>query len=280
MEKIIFVVVLYKTHPQHSATLVSLSQHSYAEFYIDPIFVVWDNSSHGFGESSLDFMPGRVKYYHSGLNEKLSSAYNKVVLDSSDMDWYVFLDDDSCVDESYLISLKSFFTSGVPVAVPKILHNGVIISPGAVRGVKGKLLPEFSLYTGVRSSKQLVAMMSGTVVSSSVFGSGVYFDERLQLYGVDTRFFIDYSNVYSKIYVLDVVMTHHSALRDESMPVEEQVVRHRRLAAAWPIIFDGVRFYRLKLFFYILYYSLKLSLVRRSPRFLLVALSVSSLFKR
>lgn len=275
---IMFVVVLYKKPPLTSETINSLSAHCFEKYGITPSFSVWDNSAEGYGNASLDFMPGELFYYHTGRNERLSHIYNTVVLDNK-VDWYVFLDDDSFIGSDYLEALMPFFDSHIDVAIPKIVYNNVVISPGMVKGIKGKLLSSDMLYPGKRKSQAIAAMMSGTVVNRRVFESEVTFDERISFYGVDTRFFIDYSKEFEFIYILDVTIPHHSALRDQNMPVAEQIERHRKLTSAWPLIFRDARFFRVKLFFYISYYALKLSVIKRDPRFLLIFLSVSALFK-
>ncbi|WP_375057340.1 glycosyltransferase [Zobellella sp. DQSA1] len=279
MKKILFLVVLYKTHPEASSTIISLSEKIFEKYGIEPSFAIWDNSLDGYGEHTLKHLPGPVKYYHYGVNEKLSVAYNRIVFDSDDVDWFVFLDDDSLIDDEYLSSLPEFFSSNTYIAVPKISFNDTVISPGQIRSIKGKRLPGYSLLGGVMGSKNIVAMMSGTVVSRDVFVAGLKFDERLSFYGVDTRFFIDYSKRFSQLFLLSATMVHHSALRDNLMPVNEQVVRHKKLAEAWSIIFDDVKCYQVKLFFYIIYYALKLSVVRRNISFLRVGLSIFHLFK-
>lgn len=275
---IIFVVVLYKKPPLLSETIKSLSVHKFENYGISPSFAIWDNSSAGYGKESLNLMPGKLFYYHTGKNEKLSYIYNKIVSNNKS-DWYVFLDDDSFIGSDYLDALIPFFDSEVNVAIPKIIYDDVIISPGMVKEIKGKRLSSDKLYPGKRKSKSIAAMMSGTIVSNRVFETGVLFDEKISFYGVDTRFFIEYSKVFEFIYILDVVIPHHSALRDKDMPVSEQVERHRKLTSAWPLIFRDAKFFRVKLFLYISYYALKLSITKRDPRFLLVLLSIFSLFK-
>lgn len=268
MKNVTFIVVVYRVPPKESTTLISLSGLDFHRHGVAPTFAVWDNSLEGYGLDHLPHFSGEVKYYHTGKNQGLAKVYNSVVKDCDSSEWFVFLDDDSVVDINYLHSLEPFFSSEVLLAVPRIVSQERLISPGFVKGVKGRSWSMKDCTAGATGSSSIVAMMSGTVVSAKVFATGVFFDERLTFYGVDTRFFVDYSRRFSQLYILDVVMPHHSALRDSSLPAVEQVDRHRRLVAAWPIVFDYVRFYRLKLFFRIIYYSIKLSVYRRDCRFL------------
>lgn len=280
MREVVFLVVIYGSKPSECSTLVSLSRQRFSEYGIRPVFAVWDNSPHGYGIASLSFLPGRVSYYSFGINERLSVVYNSVVSDLKHADWFVFLDDDSVISAKYLESLPAFFDSGVSLAVPKIVHDGVCISPGMVTSIKGKLMPDIIDFSGIKKSKSIVAMMSGTVVRGKVFELGLRFDERLSFYGVDTRFFIDYSKFFSEVFILDVIMPHRSALRDRNLPLDEQVVRHKKLCAAWSVIFEESPFYREKLFIYIAYYAVKLSFTRRSLKFLAVFSSAFDLLRR
>lgn len=268
MKKVTFIVVVYHVTPRESTTLISLSCLDFDRYGVAPTFAVWDNSVEGYGLDRLPNFSGDVKYYHTGKNQGLAEVYNSVVKDCSGSEWFVFLDDDSVVDTDYLCNLERFFSTEILLAVPRIVSQGRLISPGLVKGVKGKSWKLKDCTAGARRSSSIVAMMSGTVVNAKVFAMGVSFDERLTFYGVDTRFFIDYSRKFSQLYILDVVMPHHSALRDRSLPMAVQMDRQRRLVSAWPIIFDYVPFFRLRVFFRIVYYSIKLSACRRDFRFL------------
>lgn len=279
MKKILFLVVLYKTPPEKSSTIISLVGKDFSACGVEPIFAVWDNSLSGYGKRVLDSILGEVKYYHSGVNESLSVVYNKVVAGEEGADFFVFLDDDSIIGDEYLSALSGFLASDVPLAVPKIKYKGNIISPGKLYGVKGAPLSGRFLQVGKKSSASITAMMSGVVVSRQVFDLGVRFDERLGFYGVDTRFFIDYANKFKFLFVLDVVMPHQTALRDREVSIDDQVLRHQKLVDSWSVVFCDVGFYRFKLFFYIFYYSFKLALVRRSFGFLVLLFSAFNLLR-
>lgn len=265
--KVLFVVVLYKTPPGESRTIVSLASNDYSALGIDPVFSIWDNSSDGFGDVSLGMLPGEIKYYHEGVNAPLSAIYNKVILSSTDCSWVVLLDDDSCVTSSYINSLPVFFKSGISLAIPKIELKGRLISPGKIVGVRGRKLKSSDLKVGSFPSKSLTAMMSGTVVGMSAFIGGLRFDERLRFYGVDTRFFMDYATRYSEVFILDVSMSHDSALRDNSLSVSEQISRHLRLIESWPVVFSEKILIKPRLLLYLFYYVTKLALVRRNINF-------------
>ncbi len=86
------------------------------------------------------------------------------------------------------VSLAGYFSSDVPVAIPRIMFERSLISPGKVEGVRGKQVSKEHLNVGGVDSIGLVAMMSGTVIHRQVFDAGQRFDERLSFYGVDMKF--------------------------------------------------------------------------------------------
>ena len=156
--RINFIVVLYSTEPESSKTLRSLSNVDFAKYGIDAAYCIQDNSLSGFDLGSIQRMLGPVNYYHTGENKKLSAVYNELIKDNCNCDYYIILDDDSVIDDSYLLSLLPFFKSNVKVAVPLIKHNGDLISPGRISGVRGHALSESDVAVGVVKSSNLVAM--------------------------------------------------------------------------------------------------------------------------
>lgn len=267
MERVLFITVVYSENPSKTTTLLSLSELDYSKFNINPVFSVWDNSTNGYGLSSIPNMPGEVFYYHTGNNEYLSKVYNNVICKQNDVDWVVILDDDSVIDESYLNALLFFFKSGLNLAVPMIECCGELISPGIQRGVRGRKLSLKTLDVDVISSKYIVAMMSGTIIRRTLFNQGLLFDERLSFYGVDTRFFIDFSKKNKDIFLLNTKMNHHSALRDINEPYASQLKRFKNLFLAKKIIFEDLPFVRVRLIVYLLLFILNQSIKRRTLSF-------------
>lgn len=268
MRKVLFLTVVYGSPPSETSTLVSLSTHNFSQFKISPTFIIWDNSSAGFGFESIPNLPGDVKYYHTGNNTPLSSVYNRIISEYSDVDWVVLLDDDSIIDTSYLLALQDFWDSNVPLAIPKIESSGVLISPGKLIGVHGKALTNNEIQQVLLPSKGIAAMMSGTIIRRDVFNKGLIFDERLSFYGIDTRFFIDYSSFFSSVYVLNTTMKHSSALRDPTLNNDALLRRLGNLLQSWPLVFDKVPYYRFRLVCYMTFFIFKHVIKKRSLIFL------------
>lgn len=263
-----FLVVVYSTSPGLTTTLKSLATLDFQSARILPKFSIWDNSEHGFGEASIPTLPGEVTYHHSGKNEPLSKVYNALISCSADSDYFIVLDDDSSITNDYISSLDVFFRSSVPVAVPQILFNNSLISPGTIKGVRGRALNLQDLVTGPVPSKNIVAMMSGTVISKEALSRGLKFDERLSFYGVDTRFFIDYANIYSEIFILKASIPHSSALRENGQAYTKKVQRFRNLILSRPLVFDYVKHHKIKISLYVLLFSLNTCLKEKNIRYL------------
>lgn len=263
-----FLVVVYSTSPSSTTTLKSLATLDFQLAGILPEFSIWDNSEQGFGEASIPTLPGEVTYHHSGKNEPLSKVYNTLISNSAGSDYFIVLDDDSSITSDYISSLDLFFRSRVPVAVPQILFNHKLISPGIIKGVRGRALSLQNLVTGPVPSKNIVAMMSGTVISKEALSRGLKFDERLSFYGVDTRFFIDYANCFREIFILKTSIPHSSALRESGQAYTQKVQRFRNLILSRPLVFDYVKHHKLKISLYILLFSLNTCRKEKNIRYL------------
>ncbi|MNQ32198.1 Glycosyl transferase family 2 [compost metagenome] len=255
--KINFIVVVYATPPALTVTLKSLGSIDFSKFRITQSLSIWDNSAEGFGKDAIPDINGGVSYYHNGRNERLSVVYNKIVADSEGSQYFIVLDDDSEITEEYICSLFGFFSSGIPVGIPRILFKRDLISPGMVQGVRGKQISNEHLRVGSKDSKDLVAMMSGTIIHRQVFDTGLRFDERLSFYGIDTKFFIDYAKRYSKIFILDAVLIHNSALRERGQTYESRVKRLKNLVLSRLYVFDHVSNFRLKILIYLFFFCMK-----------------------
>ncbi|MEY8215678.1 MAG: glycosyltransferase [Colwellia sp.] len=271
--KVLFLTVLYSTPPKECSTIRSLAKLDFSATAIEPSFVFWDNSKEGFGCKDLKtmFAGVDVDYHHSPENLGLAVLYNRVVKQSRHLvDYMVFLDDDSSIPSDYLDSMLTFFESGVMLALPKIYCDDVLISPGVINGVRGRLFDAKAYKAGVVASKNIVGMMSGTVINSKLFDSEIAFCERLSLYGVDTKFYLDYQLVSQDIFFMNVAIGHSSALRDSSIPIDNQIARFSNLMASQLVVFEEKRFFKVRLFTYFIFFVLLKCIRNRSIRYALL----------
>jgi GT2 family glycosyltransferase len=166
------------------------------------------------------------------------------------------LDDDSILDGNYIENLKNAIYHRANVAIPLIFHDKKLISPGAISGVKGRVINRTELNLGFNNNKNIVAMMSGTLIRTAVFKK-IKFDERLSFYGVDTKFFIDYQQKFNSIYIMDCSMEHDSALRTKTGTPIQNYNRLMMLVSSWRYVYDHVFLYRTRLSLRIVLFSLK-----------------------
>lgn len=181
--RIRILVVLYGCTPSQSETLNSL----YAGLgFLDNVeLVVWNNGPSLLSENDCALVYERFpdsSVVQTINNISLAAIYNNFI-DDCIADYYVILDHDSTLTESYLAELKSLTEPGV--YVPVITMGGVPQSP---RNQK-KFSP------GPFTDEDCpVAIGSGMVLSHEILiqtkkAFGSIFDERFVLYGVDTTFF-------------------------------------------------------------------------------------------
>ncbi|HHQ6582081.1 TPA: hypothetical protein ACSTJ2_004120 [Serratia fonticola] len=272
MVDVLFICVVYSRHPENSKTVKSFKNINFSDYNISPTLAVWDNSVEGYGNTSLDTVTNSDKFYfHNGKNEKLSKIYNSLIKQfSKSVRWVVILDDDSIITNEYINAMCTFFIScgeskTACIAIPKIFNDGKLISPGIIKGVRGYSL--ISIEDGISRCKSLVAMMSGTVLGVGISDRIPIFDERLNFYGVDTKFFKDASMNRCDIYVLPVEIEHESSLRDNNLDYNDAYPRLVNLFKSKSIIFEDVIFSKYRIKIYLLIFVIKKVIKTKDARF-------------
>lgn len=186
---------------------------------------VWDNSN------DIEIINFNKKYckeqciYHhfSGSNEFLSVVYNNFLLKYK-YDFLLIFDDDSKVSYEYINAvIDSTECADFHVAVPRIIsQEGTFYSPAKFGLVKGKHLNSIS--PGFYSD--LVSISSGIVIDcKKIISKQVKFDENLNLYGVDTDFFLSLIRKGIAIYVLPVWLEHDLSIFNR----ETNLIKRKRL---------------------------------------------------
>lgn len=266
-KKVVFIVVLYSYDVITSPTLTSIAKLNFLKTLGSNIDVlIWDNSYNGSditrcclnSNSTVNF-----SYRHCPENLPLSKVYNTLIKETH-FDWICIFDEDTGFDEQYVFEVKNLMLSGAKLGVPLIKFNETVISPGIVEGVRGRLIKPNEFSFGLNCSKAIVAMMSGVCISTLVFDSGIFFDERLTFYGIDTKFFIQFSEVHPSVFIMNVTLLHDSALRDETLSIEKKVSRRKNLYLAAPIVFERIRFYRFRLAVYFFLAIIKMCFKNRT----------------
>ncbi len=249
-------VVIFSQPAEKTETLRALSQIDFDKLNIKPFFFIRDNSKDGHPRKFFDDKL-RYDYFvdHDFINQKLSVVYNQMVAYSvknkTGSDMYVFLDDDSKINDEYFHKLIDFYESEASVGIPIIHNNDEVISPGKLDKVKGRSITREQFHIGVNENDKFVAMMSGTAIKETVFSiDKIMFCEKLSFYGVDTKFFLDFWQKHNTVFILDYSLQHHSALRDKNYDFNSMYARLSNVMRAHFYIFSNERRYKIKLFTY------------------------------
>ncbi|PSW70445.1 hypothetical protein C0Z01_06430 [Photobacterium kishitanii] len=169
---------------------------------------IWDNSLNlDITEFNKCFIYDQNVYYHtSGKNEALSIVYNKFINKYAD-DFLLILDDDSEINDKYISeAIKLTSNDLFYVGVPKIISQiGEMYSPAKFGLVKGKHFKNISC----GFHYDITAISSGIIINcNKIISNKILFDEKLNLYGIDTDFFVSLNKKQIPIYVLDVDINH------------------------------------------------------------------------
>lgn len=162
---------------------------------------VWDNSP--YSQSSEDLYVD--KYTHTPENLPLSRIYN-IFLSQGHSDIFCIFDDDTDLKIDYFRSVNRL-TKNVPVGIPKIYHQGKLLSP--LKDVFGWGRCFHDLASGTFVSNGLTFINSGLALHRSYVSKyAPIYDENLSFYGTDTQVAHDYWVRNPEIRILDVSLSH------------------------------------------------------------------------
>lgn len=263
----LFLVVLYKKKISECETIESLAKVN-GEF--DKKIIIWDNGGIYQDESELALLKklrGDCVYICDGVNTGLATVYNKVCNENS-FDYVIILDHDTNLPANYLSVLDDSVknNSDIKLFLPLIYSEGKLVSPGDLRVFKGRHWRRE--ICGPVSSKSKLAITSGMVIAKKYMaGNKRVFDERLRLYGIDTKFMIDYAESEDEFFVMPVKINHHTMLWSNPT-ADVMLVRFRNLRRSWFIVFSDSG---LKLFMvipYSIFVSVKMAIKYKDVRFM------------
>jgi GT2 family glycosyltransferase len=255
---ILVLVVLYRAAPSASKTLLSLAKSTHVGDQVSVL--VWDNSRTELSESEVIDSFG-FKYDGVPNNMSLAKVYNRVIKDYFSHDLFVLFDQDTEISVDYFEELircySRYKNSQCFLYVPRVFYQSRLISPGTRQFVKGVSLNAIS--PGLRGSEKLLGIASGLAIDgryiSSVLQSGCsVFDERLELYGIDTKFFMDYEEQGRLVCIMRAKLYHDSALRSRS---GVSVRRIEKLTAAWLVVYTNGFWSGLAIRIYVFYFVVK-----------------------
>ncbi len=266
--KLIVLVVLYKKTISASATISRLLLQNKAMFDLE--LVIWDNSPAACPEAEISRLSAtfdKFQYISTPENVWLSKLYNQV-LHSNTYDYALLLDQDSELPDYYFDKLSAAIKDfpHISLFLPIVMNNKRLVSPGSFIYFKGKHWKRIK--TGLISSKNVLAITSGMVISIKVFlAHQMKFDERLNLYGIDTSFMLSFSKFEEQLYVLPVKFDHDTVLWSNPS-ADVMLSRFRNLKGTWPKILSDRPLALVLAYFYSKAVSLKLAMKYQDVRFL------------
>jgi len=215
---LLVIVVLYKNEINSAETIKSLIQCK-DYFNHNLRIAVWDNSPQAQNEEKVQLLEKQFEnfyYYHTGKNLSLAKVYNRLIKEHENfVDFVNIWDQDSTFSidfyEKFELAIQE---NSICLYLPKVYQEKQLVSPGLFKVYRGQYLSRIS--TGINKSEGIIGIGSGIIVKVDVFND-ILFDEDLQLYGIDTCFFMDYWKRYEHLYVMDYDLKHRmSAFEEES----------------------------------------------------------------
>lgn len=250
------LVVLYKLQPGESPTLQSFVQ------YVATLdesakagyrLCIWDNSPVSCEDAVLSmqsqFPTLSIQYIHTPENTPLSKVYNQMAEQVAENAYLTLFDQDTSLPREYFEELCSAQCRLEPLILPKVMCQGLLVSPGTRFYARGRLLRDIP--SGRVKSKNLLAINSGMSIHGKVLRA-IKYDERLRFYGTDTYFMKNYEKFYDHAFVLETPLSHSLAEMEER-PKEWHVAHAKEKFRAFNIIFSDsvieILFVRIYAFF-------------------------------
>lgn len=266
--KLVALVVLYKQTPEQSETVRCIlhADRSAWDFQL----VIWDNSPTQVSPAMIDQVREKIPnliYICRPSNEWLSRVYNEVVSTVS-FDYIMLLDQDTQLPQDYFNQVADTVIKYADqhLFLPQIFNSGKLVSPGSLVFFKGKHWD--SPKTGLIKSANTLAITSGMLISDAYLKKyNIKFDERLNLYGIDTKFMLEYAKNEQSLVVLPVQLKHDTVLWSNPS-ADVMLFRFRNLRKSWSIVFDDRPLSLILSRLYGMTLSIKFALKYRDARFL------------
>lgn len=266
--KILLLVVLYKTDVLDSETIKTIQNQKQSDAITE--IIIWDNSPEAIDDSRLQLVKeilGNCIYISTPENTSLSKLYNHVITNYH-FDYILLLDQDTGIPENYFNEILQYVKHfpDINLFLPIVKNDNLIVSPGSFRYFKGKHWD--SPISGLISSKNTLAVTSGMLISWNYFAKHNYrFDERLNLYGIDTKFMLDYAKKEKTLFVSPIAFAHNSALWSNP-PADELLPRFKNFKKAWSLILSDRPIANFLNLLHSKYSSIKLAIKYKDLRFL------------
>ena len=266
--KYLLLVVIYKTSIKESKTIKSLLANK--QYLNNSKLLIWDNSPIPQEVNDEIITIENIEYVHTPENLALSVIYNRVRKSYENFDYIIILDQDTTFQNNFLPMLnKSIYENqDILLFLPLLVSHNIIVSPGDYIVFKGKHWKEKKI--GLIPSKNLVAINSGMVINFDYFKNKFAgYDERLNFYGVDIFFMLEFQKYNKNVFVIDYKIQHESALLDKNENIDVKIFRFNDLKYAWKILNNSNIFKKIVIYLYICYSSLKMAIIYKNIGFLI-----------
>ncbi len=224
-----FLIVLYNKKLSKSETINSFLK-SKVNFE-NCRLLIWNNGPCEVEEddlygNKLRYNGFEVVFRQTINNISLASIYNEFCAES-EADKYIILDDDSSLNESYL--LEATEAKKDILTLPLISSDNKLVSPL----LNGVIYTETNVMSNITN---IEAIGSGMIIGINIISRltssyGKPFDERFFLYGVDTTFCYRFSQIFSykQVKVINGFVHSLSRLNNES----DEMIKFRNKERAY-----------------------------------------------
>lgn len=208
IEKIVIVIILYKTKLEDSLSFQSLKASSNNLPNTLSLYI-YDNSPDEFFEV-IDYDCFDIFYEKDYLNSGISKAYNKAAkyAENKGKEWLLLLDQDSSLPIDFLSSLEYSVLQypNQSVFAPKLKHDLVLLSPCRFKNMKGSSFTDIK--PGVNSFVNTSIFNSGILVRLSVFLEIGGYNEKVPLDFSDHSFIHRLKRKNKEFVVMPIEIAH------------------------------------------------------------------------
>lgn len=280
LDRVQCVLVLYRTALQDSESFRTLNAAllEYPELAARTSLLVYDNSSVPARIELPDRVGAEIRYQHDAENGGLATAYNRALhlAEETGCKWLWLFDQDTTIVPALVPTMFAAIDGGVSpsvsAVVPRLVQDGVLLSPVAVSRFRYRRLPEN--VAGTRPER-LTALNSCACLRVAAVRAIGGFPLQYWLDFLDHAVFHRLYEQRGEVLVLDITIPHQLStnnLRKESSPHRYRNV----LDAEWQFVLEsgwggGKLLHRLRL----LKRAIRTLLVLHEPAFALLVLKSS-----
>lgn len=222
------LIVVYGVDPNVTSSLQTLLNNDLDRDGLR--ILIWDNSpSPDFDKTLLE--RASIQYVSTPENIGLSKIYNIVIADYlSENEYLLLLDQDSVLPSDFLSIASDAISDypGVDLFLPMIKAGHNWVSPLSYFFGWGRYwkVPKH----GLMKSSGISAINSGMIISSRYLLGKINYDERVDFYGTDTQFMVDYCAVRPHLFVMSVKIEHDLSFFSDDIQTKARKFKKMRMA--------------------------------------------------